>query len=307
MKRENYQFASPFDGLKLDVIYKKADNSKALVVIAHGMAEHKERYEELTDFLALHAYDTLIYDHRGHGESILKSDDLGYFYDETAKGIVEDLSAILKSIKSIDPAKPLYLLGHSMGSFLLRTVLIRHPEMQLAGAVIAGTGWQPEAVLRLGQLICRQQAKSWGAQGVSPLINRLMFGTYNRGLEDAQSRYAWLSRDRQTVQAYEKDPLCGFDCTIGLAGDLLYGLRFIQNPKNLRQMRSNLPVLFVAGDRDPVGNRGRGVQRAYQAFQAAGMKNVTLRLYPAARHELHNEENKEEFYQDVFAWIQEKM
>ena len=278
---------------------------QAVIQLVHGISEYAGRYDGFAKFLTSQGFVVVAQDHRGHGGS-QDGGAPGYF-DGGWMGAVEDICALQRQISEAYPQLPYFIYGHSMGSFLLRTVLIRHPEMQLAGAVIAGTGWQPEAVLRLGQLLCRQQAKRRGVQGVSPLINRLMFGTYNRGLEDAQSRYAWLSRDRQTVQDYEKDPLCGFDCTVGLAGDLLYGLRLIQNPENLRQMQSNLPVLFVAGDRDPVGSRGRGVQRAYQAFQAAGMKNVTLRLYPGARHELHNEQNKEEFYQDVLAWIQEKM
>ncbi len=304
MKRENYQFVSPFDGLKLDVIYKKADNSKALVVIAHGMAEHKERYEELTDFLALHAYDTLIYDHRGHGESILKSDDLGYFYDETAKGIVEDLSAILKSTKSADPAKPLYLLGHSMGSLLAR-VYLKHDSLPLSGLILSGApGYNP--LIDMALSLNRLMMKFKGPRYRSKLMQKLVFGNYQSGLKE-ESPNAWLSYNVANVAAYDENPKDGFIFTLNGFNNLFILLKECFDAEGYDVYNADMPILFMAGEDDPVIGSKEQLGKSRDFLANVGYHSIDFYTYPHMRHEIFNEYEHDLVFHDLLSWLNKQI
>lgn len=279
---------------------------KAIVQFVHGIAEHAGRYDAFAKELNARGILVVAEDHMGHGGSVGKTDVKGYFHGGWLSA-VQDTHTLQQMIAREYPGMPYFLYGHSMGSFMTRTFLFRYPDSGLAGAILSGTAWQPEMVLRLGLAVCHTEGKKRGEQEISPLINKLMFGAYTKGLEDVQSPYDWLSRDRQVVRDYEADPMCGFDCTVGLGRDLMQGLQMIQDRKNLQKMDHNLPVLFLAGDRDPVGNNGKGVKRAFDAFCRCGMRDVQMKLYPNGRHEMHNEINKNAVYSDVISWIFEKL
>ena len=200
---------------------------RAIVQFVHGIAEHAARYDEFAQTLCAKGIWVVAEDHMGHGGSM--GETAGYFSGGWLAA-VQDIYALQQVTSQAHPGVPYFLYGHSMGSFLTRTFLIEHPDCPLQGAIIAGTGWQSPVALRLGLAICRREARRLGEKAVSPLVNRLMFGSYNKGIPTPKSTFAWLSRDDAAVAAYEADPLCGFDATVGLARDMLTGIRMIEQP-----------------------------------------------------------------------------
>lgn len=274
-----------------------------IVQLVHGIAEYLPRYEDFAAFLNSKGFLVCGEDHMGHGASIGKGDTQGYFTGGWLAA-VKDTHTLYEKMSSEYPDVPYFLLGHSMGSFMVRTFLYTYPETKLSGALVSGTAWQPGIVLAAGKTMCRLQANKLGWDKVSPTLTKMMFGSYCKGFEDVKSPYDWLSSVREVVEKYEKDPLCGFDATIGLSYDMLLGIEMNQKKENLAKMPKSLPVYFYAGDKDPVGADGKGVKRSYAAFKKIGMTDVSLKLYPNGRHEMHNEVNRAEVYEDVLKWIE---
>lgn len=190
-----------------------------------------------------------------------------------------------------------------MGSFLLRTYLYTYPDA-VDKAVISGTGWEDPTKVRLGKLVCKLEQARVGETSTSKLVTKLMFGSYNKPFGAVTSPNAWICSDEAVVAAYDADPLCGFDATVGLARDLLTGVEMNEQPENLDKMNKQLPLLFVSGSKDPVGGMAKGVLRCIDAFKRSGMKDITIKLYPEGRHEMLNERNKAEVYQDILDWLE---
>lgn len=275
---------------------------KGVVQIIHGIAEYTARYDALALELNKAGYVVLGEDHMGHGGSINATFPQGCFRGGWMNA-VKDVHTLFETAKKAYPDVPYFLYGHSMGSFLTRTFLHTYPEAELAGALISGTGWQPGLILKAGLFVCNSEAKKHGADSTSKTVNNLMFGSYTKGYENPRTPLDWLSRDEAVVDAYIADPLCGFDASIGLSRDMLTGMKINEKKKNLAKMNKKLPVYFFSGDMDPVGGNGAGVKKTVAAFKKAGMENVTLKLYPKGRHEMHNELNREELYRDVLDFL----
>lgn len=275
---------------------------KAVVQIIHGIAELIDRYDAFASFLNHHGIAVVAEDHMGHGGSMEGGSTRGYFHGGWFTAVA-DTHALMQRTMAEYPHVPYVLFGHSMGSFMARTILAKYPQSGIRAAVICGTGWQPRpalpAMIRLVELICRKN----GEQAPSEALQKLVFGGYNKKVEHPRTKSDWLTRDSAVVDAYEAHPLCGFTPSAGLIRDMLQGLRYIEQPENLGRMEKTLPVFFIAGGDDPVGNYGKCVEQAAKAFRKAGMEQVCLRLYPLCRHEILNEINKEEVYQDVLEFI----
>ena len=275
---------------------------KAIVQFVHGIVEHMERYGDFAEFLNSHGILVVGQDHMGHGLSVSEEAPKGYFNGGWF-GAVEDTYRLTRDTMEEFPGVPFFLYGHSMGSFVARTILAKYPDSGISGAIICGTGWQKNAVVTAGraaaELVCRLK----GEQHLSKLLEKMAFGTYNDKIEHQLTPIDWLTRDKAMVAAYMADPLCGFTATAGLMRDMMDGFRYIQDPQSLVGMDVDLPVYFIAGDADPVGDYGKGVRYAAEMFREAGMKQVDLKIYPFCRHEIHNELNREEVYADVLAWI----
>ena len=282
--------------------WDEVNEIKGVVQLVHGICEHVSRYAPLAEFLNAKGYVVVGEDHMGHGGSIAGGSTQGYF-DGGWRNAVDDTYALCEKTKAEYPSLPYFIYGHSMGSFLTRTILYRYPEAGFAGAVISGTGWQPKPVLKLGKAVCKMQARHVGETNSSPIVSKLMFGNYNNSYENPRTVFDWLSRDPAVVDDYIADPLSGFEASVGLSGEMLGGMEMNQRMENLLKMPKNLPVLFVAGDHDPVGSMGKGVQKTAEAFRKAGLLNVTVKLYPQGRHEMHNELNKDEVYADVLKFL----
>ena len=280
---------------------------RGIVQIAHGVAEHSERYLPFMNFLAEKGFVAAADDHLGHGKSVRDESELGYFAEKDGwECVVKDLHTLHEKLVQDYPDLPVFLFGHSMGSFLTRTYLIKYPN-DLSGAIICGTGQQSPALVAGGRAMSSIVCTFQGKKCRSNFLNGLAFGSYNKEFEPKRTICDWLSRDEAVVDAYMADPYCGFTATAGLFHDMMGGIAFISNKKNIAKMNKDLPVFFISGAKDPVGENGKGVQKAFDAFKATGMQDVTLKLYPDCRHELLNELCKEEVMGDVLNWIEAKM
>ena len=256
--------------------------------IAHGVAEHISRYDGFARFLNEQGMAVVGHDHLGHGGSIPAGGTPVYFGDgNTWNTVVDDLYALHLRIREEFPGKPLFLMGHSMGSFLARTYLIRYPGTVRA-AIIMGTGWQPEMMIRGGLMVAKVVAARSGENATSDFVNNLAFGAYNKAFAPNRTPVDWLSVDTDNVDRYIADPLSGQPATVGLFRQMLTGIRFNQRMENLRKMDKDMPVLIISGEKDPVGDMMKGVIRTRDAFRAAGMKDVTLLSYAGLRHEILN-------------------
>lgn len=275
---------------------------RAVLQIIHGIAEYVERYDDFANYLNSLGYLVVAEDHMGHGKSIGTEGTQGYF-NGGWMAAMEDSYRLLTETRQKYPQLPYVLFGHSMGSFLARTLLEVHPDSGIAAAVICGTGWQPALLLRSGLLMCKLICKKDGEKNPSSTLQNLVFGSYNQRVEHPRTPFDWLNRDKRAVDAYMADPLCGFVASGGLLRDMLGGIAFIQKKENLEKMNRELPVFFIAGGDDPVGNYGKGVRQAADAFEKAGMKHVSVRVYPLCRHEILNEINKQEIYEDIARWL----
>ena len=280
---------------------------RAVVQIAHGIAEHIDRYRPFMEFLADNGFVAAGNDHLGHGKSIRVPEEQGFFAEKDGWWrVVDDMDKLHDIMSNEYPELPYVLFGHSMGSFLTRTYLIKHPD-KYDGVILSGTGHQSPALVLGGNAAASVMAKLNGAMGDGAKLDSLAFGTYLNKIENPRTKFDWLSHDTEQVDKYIADPLCGFVGKIGLYRDMMQGIKFITNKKNIAQMSKEKPVYFMSGDGDPVGDYGKGVERAYKAFCDAGLHDVFMRLYPGGRHEMLNETNKEQVYQDILNWLNEKI
>lgn len=281
---------------------------RAVLQICHGVAEHIARYDTFARYLNGLGIAVVGHDHLGHGLSLPEGGTPVYFgAGNTWNTVVDDIYVLHQRIRLWYPDVPLCIMGHSMGSFLTRTYLIRYPGTVKA-AVIMGTGWQPKAVIAGGMAVAKAVGAVVGENGTSDLVTNLAFGAYNKLFAPNRTSCDWLSADEGNVDAYMADPLCGADATVGLFRQMLSGIRFNQKLSNLRQMDPRIPVLFVAGEKDPVGDCGNGVRRTYQEFRRAGVQDCTLKLYPGLRHEILNEKaQQQQIFEDIGQWLTSKL
>lgn len=280
---------------------------RAVIQLAHGIAEHVERYDAFASFLAENGFLVVYNDHLGHGQSITDESELGFFAENGGwELVVGDMRKLFTMTRQEYPELPYFLFGHSMGSFLTRTYLIRY-RSGLQGTILCGTGQQSPLLIAGGKLLGGLEQRKHGPKFRSEMLNKMAFGSYNDCFETRRTVNDWLSRDEAEVDKYMEDPLCGFIPTASLFTDLMGGLGFIGSQKNVVRMKKDLPVYFTSGDMDPVGENGKGVMRAYHSFLRAGMTDVTLKLYHGCRHELLNELNRDEVMKDILDWLLSKL
>lgn len=277
---------------------------RAVVQLVHGISEHIGRYDAFASYLAGCGFAVVGHDHLGHGHTARGRQEYGFFSErEGWTLLVQDVHSLRSHAGSVFPDLPYFLIGHSMGSFVARTYLISYPGT-VDGCILLGTGQPAPALLSLGQGVSRLLCWVKGPRYVSRLVTALSLGSYNRQFHPNRTSADWISSDPSAVDAYLADPLCRFVPTVGMFRDMLGGLRTIGNPYFLSQMDPNTPVAFFAGADDPVGERGKGVQKTEQLFRNAGCRSVFVKLYPDARHELLNERCREEVYRDLLAWLE---
>lgn len=304
MKTEEFYYDSRDGEHRLHgVRYLPEGDPIAIFQIVHGMAEYAQRYEELARFLTQRGYVVTAQDQLGHGGSVPEGEPYGYFCSrDPATVLVRDVHRLKKMTQEKYPGLPYVILGHSMGSFIVRNYLCRYGS-GIDGAVIAGTGMQPGILLGTGKLLAGVQRVFLGEKHVSHLLNKLIFGACNQRIENPRTPNDWLSRNEENVARYQADPLCGFCFTVNGFETLFELISRVRKPENLAQIPKMLPVLILSGEEDPVGNYGKGVKQAYESLKNAGLERLQLKLYPRDRHELLNETDRQQVMEDLVTWL----
>lgn len=292
-------------GQELDAILwtpegEYAEHPKGVLQFIHGMVEHLEMYEGMARYIADAGYVVTGETHLGHGP---KAKILGYFADKDGwDTLLKDIHTLRCMTEKEYPDLPYFIIGHSMGSFLTRCYLQDHSQ-KLSGAVVVGTGNQPKAVLQFGIMLSSLLCAMGKAKQPSRFFHDLSFKNYNSRYENVTSASAWITRDNTVLAERANDPYCDFYFTVSGYRDMFHGIKRMMDQEKTDRMAKELPVLFISGDMDPVGSYGKEVNNSADSFRKAGLKDVTVKLYPGARHDLFHETNRIEVLGDITVWL----
>ena len=283
----------------------KEKNIKGVVQIVHGMTEHALRYDFFARKLTEEGYIVYAHDHRGHGETSKSEEERGYIADKEGFDLlVEDVKELSDIIKKENEELPLILFGHSMGSFVSQRYIELYGD-KIDGVILSGTNGRPDPITKLGIIISRDEMILRGRKAKSKVMDKLSFGDFNSNFKPNRTDYDWLCSVDEEVDKYIADPQCGFVCTTSYYYDLIRGLWKINEKENLKLITKDLPVLIFAGDKDPVGDFGKGIIRLYECYKDLGIENLRYKLYKDGRHEMLNESNKDEVIEDILKWCNE--
>ncbi|MBN2659524.1 MAG: lysophospholipase [Spirochaetales bacterium] len=311
MKGSRYTFKSQDlrDISAVKWIPEDEDSIVGAVQIFHGMAEHIERYEDFALFLNSKGFVVAGHDHRGHGKSIENESGTGFFSGKDGwEKVVNDARKVTSHIRDQHGDIPLFIVSHSMGSFIARDYISRWGD-DVTGVILSGTGNQSPALMNVLGVLTRLEILFRGMHHRSSFFDRLSFGTFNKPFEPgAPTPFEWLSRDREQVDRYVADPLCGFICTSSFFRDLSKGLKRVCSPGIYKEVPEDLSILLYSGDEDPVGGvKGSFVMEVYNNYKAAGLSDVEMILNPGGRHENLNETNRREVYDTFCKWLIEHL
>jgi alpha-beta hydrolase superfamily lysophospholipase len=309
MKTETFTFRDP-QGYEIFVTKWLPDDGdhpvKAAVQIAHGMAETASRYERFAQTLTEAGYIVYANDHRGHGRTAGDLTNLGYMGADGFNWAVKDMDQLRRIIQTENQSLPLFLLGHSMGSFLTQQYICQYGS-GLQGVILSGTSGKQGFILNIGIILARWVIALKGAKTASPFLDSLSFGSYNNRFKPNRAKFDWLSRDEAEVDKYIADPFCGTVFSAGFFYDLCRGLKQIHQFDNQRHIPVDLPVYLFSGSMDPVGNFTKSIRHLIQTYQTLGIHDVTYKFYPDGRHEMLNEINRDEVIQDVIHWLDDHL
>lgn len=301
MKTNQKQIKSNCDGLILDVLILIPDEeSKGIIQISHGMAEHKERYLPFMEYLTKQGYITVIHDHRGHGKSIKGKEDLGYFGEEKAEYIVEDLYQITKWIKSQFPQKKVTLFGHSMGSMIVRKYIKKYDD-EIDQLIVCGSP-SKNPFIDIALVLVKLEKQIKGEKYRSQFIQKLAFGSYNKKIKETTSTNSWICSDPEIVKSYDTDELCGFIFTLNGFQNLFTLMKEIYSHKGWKLSNKELPIFFIAGEDDPVIINEKKWKQSQTFLRDLGYQNIDCKLYPKMRHEIINERT-DQVWKDSIEWI----
>ena len=274
-----------------------------VVQISHGMVEYIKRYDEFARYLNQYGILVVGNDHLSHGETAKTDDDWGYFCsDNMSETVVEDLYKITCFAKKNYPDVPYFLFGHSMGSFMARRYIMTYGN-ELDGVIISGTGNQSGSVLKAGKIMVSLTKLFKGDRYRSRMLKNMFFSKFNARIPNVRTSNDWLTKDEAIVDKYNADKYCTYSFTVNGYRTLLEVLSFIQNENNIEKIPKNLPVFLIAGEEDPVGNYGKAVKNVYEIYEQAGIEDISIKLYKDDRHELINETDKEDIYEDIRGWM----
>jgi len=291
------------DGLALHTHrWLPEDRPKGVVQIAHGLGEHSARYARLAEALTAAGYAVYAHDHRGHGRSAEDADH-GFFADKDGWDLViGDLRAVTRVAQEEHPGLPVFLLGHSMGSYMARGYVIENSR-DLAGLVLSATGGDPGWIGKVGPVLALTEARLRGRRHVSTFLQGMVNGPYNAAFKPNRTDFDWLSRDDAEVDRYIADELCGRTATSGFFIDLATGVTRSNDRRQVARVRRDLPILIMSGEQDPSGHHGKGPRAVREQYASVGIVDVTCTLYPGARHEIFNETNRDEVTADLVRWL----
>ena len=305
MEVKNFKFVSDTDGLEIDAMAIIPDGQiKALVQIAHGMCEYKERYIDFMNFLAGKGYVCVISDHRGHGKSIKSDNDLGYMYEGGAEGLVEDLHKLMKTTKDkFGTELPYYLLGHSMGSLIVRCFAKKYDGEIDKLAVVGSPSDKPGK--SLGLFFARIIEKIRGERGKTDFLTSLTVEGYEKPFKDENIRHAWVNSDRAAVEAYNNDPLCNYTFTNNGYKNLISITTDTYDLKNWKMENPDMPIYFFSGAQDPCAAGKKSFEKSADFMRRVGYKNVRTKMYENMRHEILNEPDHMQVYEDIETFFNE--
>lgn len=308
METETIAFASADGRSTIDARLWMPSNGQpvAIVQLVHGMAEHVDRYADFARFLTEAGFGVCAENHIGHGASAPSVEELGHMPPEGKGILIADVHTLRTSMQASYEGVPYFLFGHSMGSFITRAYLARHGA-GLAGAVICGTGNQPLALSKAGHALAMMLCRLKGADYRSPLLDSMGAGGFGKAIENPRTPLDWISTDPAVVDAYLADEMCGQMFSVGAYATLTSLTGEVVTLECARKVPPALPLLFVAGAQDPVGDCGKGVRAAADLARRAGSQDVRLTLYEGMRHEILNEPGKARVYEDVLAWLKEQL
>lgn len=294
------------DGFSIHTVYVQPEERPiAHIHLLHGMAEHIVRYEEFITYLLGEGFAVSGHDHRGHGQTASINGKLGHFGDASGfDRIVEDAHEIIGFYRDKFQAPKVILFGHSMGSFVARRYAQRFGR-ELDKLICSGTAGDPGVSRIGGQALALLKGKATKFDEPDYFINKLVFGGFNKVVDSPKTPFDWLTSDKETVEKYINDPLCGFVPTTRFFIDLFDGLAKINDPDCIRQIPNGLPILLLSGTDDPVGNKGKGIWQAARQFTEFAIDNITVMLYEGGRHEMLNEVNRQQVFHFIKDWIKE--
>jgi alpha-beta hydrolase superfamily lysophospholipase len=273
------------------------------IQVVHGMAEHAARYSEFAGFLTKNGAVVYADDHRGHGRTAGSLDRVGFFAEKDGWNlVVNDEFELTQKIKKENPGLPVFLLGHSLGSSIVRDYIFEHGDY-INGAVLSGPSCDPGILAVFGKLIAKWQIKQSGFKTKSPLLDNLSFGKFNSYFKPNRTAFDWLSTNEENVDRYITDPYCGSVFSAGFFYDLIYGVKKVNLFKNIIKIPKNLPILLISGEKDPVSDFTKGTMKVFNGYKKAGITDLNVKFYAGFRHEILNETNRSEVYKDIMDWL----
>ncbi len=307
MKREFY-FLSKDETTQIHAIeWVPAGKVKGVLQMCHGMVEYIDRYHDFAEYLSQNGYYVVGHDHLGHGKSVYSSDRLGFFHETNGNEyVIGDIHQIRVRTEEKYPHVPYFMLGHSMGSFLVRQYISFYGA-GITGAIIMGTGDKPNLILNMGKAVCKIQALIHGWKHRSALVDGMAAGAYNKRFEKETDGSNWLSRNPENVKAYRNDLLCGYMFTINAYYHMFSGMIAMNNQEKAGRIPKGLSIALVSGKEDPVGDFGKGVKKVYKKYKENGMQDVKMRLYEEDRHEILQELDREQVFEDLLMWLDKKI
>ena len=307
--RDEFYFPSKDGNTEIHTIeWKPEGEVRAVLQICHGMVEYIKRYDEFAQFLCEKGFYVVGNDHLGHGKSVQSKSEYGFFEKKYGNAcVLGDIHTLRQRTVKKYPEMPYFILGHSMGSSLLRQYIQMYGN-GLSGVVLMGvvTDHRRSSLLFVKQL-CRLMAAVRGWHYRSRMVDELVTGSFNKKFKPSVTRADWITSDKEHLDAYVTDPLCSFMFTVNAYYSMMAGMLGMQKKENISMIPKSLPVLFVSGAEDPVGNFGKGVRKVCEIYKSAGLRDVSLKLYEGDRHEILNETNREQVYQELYEWFEEKL
>lgn len=304
MKKENFTFKDE-EGVEI-YTYRwlpEEGDTKAVVQISHGMAETAARYERFAEGLTKSGYAVYCNDHRGHGKTAGSVEKLGYLADSDGfNWLVKDMHELTEIIKKENPSLPVFIFGHSMGSFLTQKYISNYGN-EIKGAILSGTNGKGGIIVDIGLLIAKNECKKIGRKSKSEKLNKMSFGSYNNSFKPTRTEFDWLSRDEKEVDKYIKDEYCGTVFTAGFFYDFLTGLKDIHKKETMTKIPKELPIYIFSGEKDPVGKNSKGVMQLIGMYKKLNIKNVDYKIYKDGRHEMLNELNRDEVIKNTIEWL----
>ena len=292
-----------FDGHQVPMYeWQPATEAVAIVLISHGMAEYALRYAPVAYLLTAENFAVYAYDQRGHANAVSDISELGivehnWFYKQ-----VTDISLVVQHLRKQYPGKKIFLLGHSMGSFICQRFFQMHGN-EIDGLILSATNGKNDPLLGTGIAVAWLQMKLFGPKYRSKLIDSLSFGKFNAAFKPNRTVNDWLSRNNEEVDKYVADPQCGFVCSALFFYYFFTGIKDAFKPGNIKTIPPNIPVYAFAGDKDPVGLQGKGFSELIKKWKAAGSADISYDLYKDGRHEMLNEINRQEVVHNLVTWL----